>query len=96
MDVLWLYLFSPFVSLYENKPKFRIQTVVSEICFFQLVYKTSAGKMTENCCVLENAHDELISFSSLGQQWPFVPQKDIPYSKTEITAVHIHHQERLA
>lgn len=56
-----------------------------------------AGNMTEKFYVLENAHDGLIFFfSSLGQQSPFVSQRDISYSKTEITDVHVHHQERLA
>ena len=46
--------------------------------------------------MLENTHGGLIFFSSLGQQWPFVTQRDISYSKTEITDVHVHHQKRLA
>lgn len=47
--------------------------------------------------MLENTHGGLIFFfSSLGQQWLFVTQRDISYSKTEITDVHVHHQKRLA
>lgn len=96
MGVLWLYLLSTFVSLYKTRLSTEYRMLHQKSVFPIRIQNCSAGKMTEKVSVLENAYGGLIFFpSSLGQQWPFVTQKDILYSKTEITDVHVHHKETL-